>query len=108
MNEEKHKLGTKELEILDMMFKRWVRADFNWALSIIEKQGSSGEDDEWDFLRREWIDKLESWMGPWVSRLRKMNYITDEDVSNFGSEAAETINMMLAALYALGGNNKNE
>lgn len=107
-DEEKKELGKKELEILGMMFERWIKADFNWALEYINKNGSTGEDEEWDFLRRDWIDKLESWIGPWVRRLYETGYITGEDVDEFGEMAAETITTALNALYTIGGNNRNE
>jgi len=108
VEEEDLKLGREELETLAMMFKRWVKADFNWAVEVLEKQGSTREEDEWDFLRREWIDKLENWIGPRVRRLFQTEYITESDVRDFGNEAAIVIRIALSALYALGGNNKNE
>lgn len=101
-------LGREELGTLRMMFRRWVKSDFDWAVNIIKEKGSSGEKDEWDFLRREWIDKLENWMGPWVRRLLKTEYITEEEVREFGEEAMHAINTALEALYALGGNNRDE
>ena len=100
-NEEKLKKGKKELDTLMMMFKRWVKSDVDWAAGIIATQGTTGEEDEWDFMRREWIDKLESWVGPFVRRLRETEYITDRQVEQFGGEAARTIALFLNALYKL-------
>jgi hypothetical protein len=108
MDEDKLKQGRDELHTLMIMFKRWVKSDFDWAVDIINKQGSTGEEKEWDFLRREWIDKLESWIGPFISRLLATKYVTENDVRKFGEEAAHTMKIMLKALYALGGSSVNE
>lgn len=111
MNEQERKLkqGKKELGTLQMMFSRWLKSDVDWAIGIIATKGATGEDDEWDFLRREWIDKLENWVGPFVRRLWDTEYITEKQVRNFGVNAAHTIQIMLHALYKLSrGNKTNE
>lgn len=108
MDEEKHKKGKKELETLSMMFERWLKSDFNWALRVVQKEGRTWEEDEWDFLRRDWIDKLESWVGPFVRRLHDTGYITSDELSEFGRNAAENIKIMLEALDKLGVKENNE
>jgi hypothetical protein len=101
-------IGKEELNTLSMMFERWLKSDFDWAVKILVEEGSSGEEDEWDFLRREWIDKLENWIGPFVRRLEVTEYITEGDVRDFGLKAVELIDLMLEALYILGGNKSDE
>lgn len=106
---DKLKSGKKELEILMLMFERWVKSDFDWALEIINTQGCTGEEGEWDFLRRDWVDKLENWMSPFLFRLYRTGYITEDDLRKFGADAYDFISLMLTALYVLsGGTKKNE
>ena len=107
-DDKKKELGQAELEVLKDMFERWIKSDVVWAANIIATKGSTGEDDEWDFLRRDWIEKLEVWMAPYLIRLYRTGYITEDELRKFGEEATHTIKTMLEALYALGGSLGNE
>jgi len=101
MVEDKRKMGQQTLDTLREMFGRWIKSDVIWALDIINRGEATGEEDEWDFLRHDWICKLEEWIAPYMIRLKHTEYITKEDCDNFGEWAATTIEVALAALYAL-------
>jgi len=106
--EERLEMGHKALDELSGMFRAWLKSDFNWALEIVEKEGATGEKDEWKFLWSEWTDKLENWMLPWVIRLRETKYITPDDTEKFVSERYNNMKVMLEAIYALSGDTQNE
>jgi hypothetical protein len=104
MHEEEGKLekGRKALDELRGMFKAWLKSDFNWAVGIVIKDGATGEEDEWDFLLKEWTDKLENWMSPYIFRLKATGYITENDIRAFAEEAYGNMLIMLATIRVLG------
>lgn len=99
--EEKLKLGDSELEVLRGIFSRWLKSDFDWAVDIIIKQGRTGAEDEWDFMRIDWIGKYEEWLYPYLMRLYQTEYITGEQRREFNDWAYDQIALMLDALYNL-------
>lgn len=107
-DEEMKKLGHKALDELRCMFKAWLKSDFDWAVGKIAGGGCTGEEGEWDFLLSEWRDKFENWMSPYVFRLYRTKYITEDDLRAFGAEAYGNMILMLEAIYALGGGVSNE
>jgi hypothetical protein len=106
--EEKIELGYKELDILRRMFKAWLKSDFNWALGIITSEGTSGEEDEWDFLWRDWVEKLDTWLLPYAIRLRETEYVTEGILKDFVEELYDDMKVMLLAIKALTEGAKNE
>lgn len=96
---ERHKKGFLELEVLDMMFQRWLKSDVVWAL----KQNRTYEEDEWDFLKQDWLEKFWDWMYPFVDRLYKTDYISRDTKEGFIGECYYHMNIMLELLYKIGG-----
>ncbi len=64
--------------------------------------------DEWDFLWSEWTDKFTNWMSPYITRLWKTGYVTDDDLRAFGEEMQGNMKIMLKAIYTLTGDANNE
>ena len=106
-DEEMKELGRKTLDELRGMFKAWLKSDFKWAVGKVVDGECTGEEDEWDFLLFEWRDKLENWMSPYVFRLYRTKYITEDDLRAFGAEMYGNMMLMLEAIYALGGDVNN-
>lgn len=99
--EQKLEHGASELDVLRGIFSRWLKSDFDWAVNNIIQQGRSGEEDEWDFMRLDWIGKYEEWLYPYVMRLFQTEYITGEQRREFNDWAYEQMALMLTALYNL-------
>ena len=99
--DDKLELGESELEVLKNIFSRWLKSDFDWAVGILINEGSSGEEDEWDFLRTDWVDKYETWLYPYIMRLRDTEHITKEQTRFFNNWAYDQMALMLEALYSL-------
>ncbi len=101
-------MGRKELDVLRGMFRVWLESDFRWALEIVIAGEATGENDEWDFLWEEWVEKFENWMVPYVLRLRDTEHTTTKDLNGFGTEMYNNMKLMLSAIYALSEEAKNE
>lgn len=99
--EKKLEMGVNELETLMNIFSRWLKSDFDWAVGLLINEGSSGEEDEWDFLRIDWIQKYEDWLYPYLMRLHQTEHITDDQKRDFNNWAYDQIFLMLEALYGL-------
>jgi hypothetical protein len=106
--EEKLEIGCKELDMLRGMFRAWLKSDFNWAVEIVTTKGTTGEDDEWDFLLDDWREKFTDWLGPYLLRIRDTKYATEKEIGAFGAEMFGNMKIMLEAIYALTGDVNNE
>lgn len=104
-DEEKKEYGAQELEVLKMMFERWMKSDITWAAGYIQEHGNTGEEGEWDFVREDWVEKFGQWIRPYLNRLEETEYITRQDWIDYNDWAYETMDIMLAVLYKLGEEN---
>ena len=91
----------KEMETLSIMWARWLKSDFDWALRTIIKEGKPVEEGEWDFLRSDWMEKFEHWMYPLIQRLKETKYITDEEVREFVNKVYALMDTTLELIYKL-------
>lgn len=100
--EEKLRRGADELDTLRQIYERWLKSDIDWAVEELHTNGSSGNEDEWEFLRGDWLEKWEQWLKPYVNRLHETEHLTDEQVREFIAWIYDTIEIMMAVLYKLG------
>ena len=99
--EDKLKLGEDELKVLKDIWLRWLKSDFDWAVNYTLQYGRNNEEDEWDFLRREWIGKYDEWLYPYIYRLYRTEHITQEQKDDFSAWADNEMMIKLEALYSL-------
>ena len=100
--EEKLVMGRDELQTLKQIFERWMKSDISWAIDYIRSYGSTHEEDEWDFLREDWLEKFSQWIRPYLNRLEETQYITRDDWVEYCDWAYVTIEIMMQVLYKLG------
>ncbi len=106
--EERIEIGRKALNELRGMFRAWLKSDFVWAVEVVTAKGTTGEDDEWDFLLDDWREKFTDWLGPYLLRLRETEYATEKEIGAFGEEMLGNMKIMLEAIYALSEDTKDE
>ncbi len=97
--EEKMALGKDELETLRMMWHRWLKSDIDWAAEIITEQGGVQSDEEFMFLKGDWIEKWETWMYPYIERLWKTEHITEKEAWEFNDWAYDLMQIALDAIH---------
>jgi len=94
-------LGKQELETLKLMWHRWLKRDVTWAAEIVVKQGGILVENEFEFLRDDWLEKFETWMYPYVERLKDTEYITIEDAQDINAWAYGLMDVVLDAIHGM-------
>lgn len=98
-SEEKRELGQDELVTLRAMWARWLQRDILWASEVITQGKELGGD--WDFLIDEWKEKFHEWLYPYLKRLYETEYLTEQEIGEFGTWAYGLMPTALDAIKKL-------